>query len=715
MASSYTSAKLAPPISGATVDAFEIRPDQQLWYTIQVHPCPMVIPEIDTQPVPRKSYSIFRRHEDVVDFVERLEEEFPWLKAYQDESQNNSLSNFREMDRAWSSNRSRDGTTLFDASRSVRQQELDRYLQTLFTLESIVIQCHLVSEFFGTWKTDLQCLFRQEDQNPLGLHTISLLAPTPTKRPASSKSSSSAVDPRIRGNSSLSTPQWSLDNMSSSSSVDTSPAPSPTMPPSPENKRGCSLWDVRMDLLDSSAVDRCNIVSPPGSSFHSSYGSEYSDDASSYYTYASDDESDTYSMIMSKFPETPSTLQTSTSLQNLTGSIQRLPSPSSSFPTHFSSSSSPHFPLPQALPVAPSVASIVPQHKPPRSFGEGTLQSELSSPLNSIPPRTVSLVLSNPGSGVGPSIPHRRPSSLNPETRPRKVRQGHTRTPSNPINNACNNSCNNSTARISIPPKPATRLLAKAQAYVSSSPLSTSSPLTVPTRTISKPAQSITVQPQEKKAQVKASMSPTPRAMPKATTTGRAPLKPKPAKTSTAPLNIRAPTPAKRILTSQKPPSIVTDCMAGISNFTINLNATSGLVSSVCSNPHSPSESRPSQSIIATLNQVHAQNQLYAQKTTLAQQRQQPERFVATIKVVVNAHLIIALKILEETEFLLSVPDLRLRVMNKFRRMSMAIPDEFDLVWDGGNGSQVVLKNDEEIQKALRASINNKLTLRCVF
>jgi hypothetical protein len=47
--------------------------------------------------------------------------------------------------------------------------------------------------------------------------------------------------------------------------------------------------------------------------------------------------------------------------------------------------------------------------------------------------------------------------------------------------------------------------------------------------------------------------------------------------------------------------------------------------------------------------------------------------------------------------------------------MSMAIPDEFDLVWVGGDGAQVVLKNDEEIQKALKASANNKLTLRCIF
>ncbi|KAG0070958.1 hypothetical protein BGZ89_011998 [Linnemannia elongata] len=707
MSLSYTSAKLAPPISGATVDAFEIRPDQQLWYTILVHPCPMVIPGIDTQPIPSKSYRICRRHEDVVGFVEHLEEEFPWLKAYQDETQNTTLSSFREKERPWSSNRSRDGTTLFNSSRSLRQQQLDRYLQTLFTLESIVIQCHLVSEFFSVWKTDLQCHFSQEDLSAL----------PPSKSSASCNFSSSVVDPRTRRNSPLSTLSWPPDNMSSSSNVDTSPAPSPIMPPSPENKRGCFLWDVHMDHLDSSAFHRYNIVSPPGSSFHSSYGPEYNGDASGYYPYASDDESDTYSMIMSKFPEPPSTLQTSAFLQNLTEFFQRYPSPSPSSPATFSPSSSssfsPHLPLPTALSAAPPVISIIPQHTPPSSFGDGILQSEPSSPRESIPPRIASLVLSTPGSGVDPSISHRRPNSLNPEARSRIAHQSHTRAPSSPINNTFSSS--NSTASISIPPKPTTRSIGKAQAYVSSSPLSTGPPVTVPTRSISKPAQSITVQLQEKKAKEKSPLSPTLLVISKATTTSKAPLKLKPAKTDTAPLNPKTRTPAKRIPTNHKPPSIVTDCMAGISNFTINLNAPSGVVSPASSNPQSPSEFRPPQSIIATLNQAHVRKQQEAQKTALAQQRKQPERFVATIKVVVNAHMIFALKILEETGFLLTVPDLRLRVMNKFRRMSMAIPDEFDLVWDGGNGSQVVLKNDEEIQKALRASVNNKLTLRCIF
>ncbi|KAG0313296.1 hypothetical protein BGZ97_010321 [Linnemannia gamsii] len=175
MASSYYSAKLAPPISSATVDGFEFRRDQQLWFIIQVHPCPITIPGSESQPIPRKPYSIYRQYKDVVDFVERLEKEFPWLKAYQQDSQNNALPSFREKDPTWSSNRTRDGTTLFNPHRSQRKDELNRYLQTLFTLESIVIQCRLVSEFFGIWKTDLQFHLNQKDQDPLALHSFSMV------------------------------------------------------------------------------------------------------------------------------------------------------------------------------------------------------------------------------------------------------------------------------------------------------------------------------------------------------------------------------------------------------------------------------------------------------------------------------------------------------------------------------------------------------------
>ncbi|KAF9151633.1 hypothetical protein BG015_006417 [Linnemannia schmuckeri] len=739
MASSYSSAKLAPPISGAAVDAFEIGPDHQLWYNIQVHPCPMTIPGSNLPSVLRKSYSICRRHGDVADFVERLEEEFPWLKAYQDESQNNTLYSFREKGPTWSSNKSRDGTTLFDASRSLRQQELNRYFQTLFTLESIVIQCRLVSEFFGIWKTDFQFHLSQENQVSLALHSIAPVAPVSSKNSALDNGSSYCVDPRARSYSSLLTPSWSPDNMSSSSSAHFSPPTSPTMPSSPENKRGCFFWDTPLNLLDLSAINRRNIVSPPRSSFDSSCDSEDSDDASSYYSDASDGESDTYSMIMSKFPKPPYTLQTSTSLQNSRKFLQRCPSPSPSYFASSSSSSSSSLPLPllRTPPPSPPVIPIHPQHRPLKSFGEGTLQCELSSPLDSIPPRTASLVMNTLGSGMGPSISPRRPSSVNPEVPSHKAHQAHTRTPSNPINNTHNSNSNNnnnyihnnnnnsssssssnSTVSISIPPKSATRLIAKAQAYVSSSPFSTSPPLTVPARSISKPVQGIAVQPKEKKTKETTPLSLHPRVGSKAATITTAPLNPKPAKTSTAPLSPKAREPIKRILTSQKPPSIITDSISGISNFTINLNPSASLVSPASPNPQSISESRAPQSIIATLNQAHAQKQL-SSKVILAQQKrqqQQQDRFAATIKVVVNAHMIIALKILEEeTGFMLSVPDLRLRVLNKFRRMSMAIPDEFDLVWVGGDGSQVVLKNDEEIQKALKVSINNKLTLRCIF
>ncbi|KAG0313295.1 hypothetical protein BGZ97_010320 [Linnemannia gamsii] len=267
-------------------------------------------------------------------------------------------------------------------------------------------------------------------------------------------------------------------------------------------------------------------------------------------------------------------------------------------------------------------------------------------------------------------------------------------------------------------------------------PLPTSPPLTVPARTDSKPKQSVTVQQQQESLQKKTDedMTPvliTPRIGPKAVTVSTAPLNPKPARTSTAPLSPKVHDRNKRTLVGHKTPSYVTDSMSGISNFTINLQ-TGSLVSPPSRHPLSPTESFTDsrkqmhpQSIISLLNQTQAlpqqkyqpSNILMNSSGVVAQQQQQHlDMFVVTIKVVVNAHMIIALKIQEEeADFTLSVPDLRLRVLNKFRRMSMAIPDEFDLVWVGGDGAQVVLKNDEEIQKALKASANNKLTLRCIF
>ncbi|KAG0286453.1 hypothetical protein BGZ97_007440, partial [Linnemannia gamsii] len=53
-----------------------------------------------------------------------------------------------------------------------RKEELDRYLQELFTLGPIIAQSRLVAEFFGIWKTDMEIHLSQEDRDPLALHSV---------------------------------------------------------------------------------------------------------------------------------------------------------------------------------------------------------------------------------------------------------------------------------------------------------------------------------------------------------------------------------------------------------------------------------------------------------------------------------------------------------------------------------------------------------------
>ncbi|KAF9296348.1 hypothetical protein BGZ74_010384 [Mortierella antarctica] len=73
----YSGVKLAPPVQSASVEELERRScDQKVWYTIQVFPCHLVIPG-GNGTIPRKSYRIYRRYEDVADFADQLEEEFP--------------------------------------------------------------------------------------------------------------------------------------------------------------------------------------------------------------------------------------------------------------------------------------------------------------------------------------------------------------------------------------------------------------------------------------------------------------------------------------------------------------------------------------------------------------------------------------------------------------------------------------------------------------
>ncbi|KAF9136235.1 hypothetical protein BGW39_003680 [Mortierella sp. 14UC] len=712
MASSYSSAKLAPPVAGATVEALELGPDSQFWYTIQVQPCPMLILGSDAPPVPRRPYSIYRRYEDIVDFAERLEQEFPWLKTYTDGSQDNTLSFFRDNGPAWSLAWSHVGKPQSDTDFAIesekRKQALGLYLKQLFFLGSILSRCRLVSEFFGIWKTDLKFHLSQAHQDPLALHSVAYHRAPPVasalaKTLGLSNRSRASMQIGERRNSSASTPLWS-PSVSSPSSVSSSPLSTSS---SPGTKRAPYLWDALPSVLD--ACYRIS-ASPP---YHSN---DHEDsDGCSEFTEASA-ESD--NLILDKFPSPPHfAIKKATSLQNLWQIA-------SQYERYSLSSSSSPSPLSKVSTQAPSAVATMPaqQHTPTRSFGEGTLPSELA-PSDISPSRVTSL----------PSSQCRRTSVQHPGIRPVCCNHDHAK---------CRDG--NSDVSTSTVPKRASHLYSKQPAYVSSSPLSTNSPLTPSARSLTKSVEDIVhlldVSPSNLPEEPQQEGHHVQETNPIVPLVGDAPM------TSTAPLSPRI----RAYWKGHTAGSSVSSLPAVNLEFDAGFDLSSSLSSDV-KGPASPTDTcirkqRIHRGAVSFTNRKHPASILNNGHSSLSagkgnsatsnafvhyqHQAQQvtspapgasflaehPQGFAATIKVVVSADMIIALQILEEEPgFQLSVPDLRLRVMNKLRRMSMGVPDDFELMWTGWDGTRLLLKNDEELQRAFKTSMNNKITLRCIL
>ncbi|KAK3840364.1 MAG: hypothetical protein JOS17DRAFT_16882 [Linnemannia elongata] len=115
-----------------------------------------------------------------------------------------------------------------------------------------------------------------------------------------------------------------------------------------------------------------------------------------------------------------------------------------------------------------------------------------------------------------------------------------------------------------------------------------------------------------------------------------------------------------------------------------------------------------------------------------------------TFKIVVDADTIIALQVLEDSGFVLTMPELRSRVKAKLTKSNIQLPDKFDLLWTVPTNSMtlaspspstpmsgmsamsinqvgaaldqgVMLKTDEDLHRAIHASRNHKVTLRCTL
>ncbi|KAF9978674.1 hypothetical protein BGZ73_001029 [Actinomortierella ambigua] len=103
-----------------------------------------------------------------------------------------------------------------------------------------------------------------------------------------------------------------------------------------------------------------------------------------------------------------------------------------------------------------------------------------------------------------------------------------------------------------------------------------------------------------------------------------------------------------------------------------------------------------------------------------------------TFKIVVDADTIVALQVLEEPDFVLSLQELRRRIINKLQKSNIVLRDDFDLAWVPVQPAQyqtqqphpfgsaralskrvVPLETDEHLFQAMLASPSRKVTLRC--
>ncbi|KAF9282613.1 hypothetical protein BGZ68_005857 [Mortierella alpina] len=108
---------------------------------------------------------------------------------------------------------------------------------------------------------------------------------------------------------------------------------------------------------------------------------------------------------------------------------------------------------------------------------------------------------------------------------------------------------------------------------------------------------------------------------------------------------------------------------------------------------------------------------------------------VTTFKIVLDADTIVALQVIEDQKFILTLPDLKNRVKNKLLKSNIQLPEKFDLLWSTPSSSPstpvsatsfsstsstylnagTALRTDEELHRAIHTSKNHKVTLRCSF
>ena len=185
LAGPYVGVKLAPTISKLRVLAVERRPsDSHFWYTLQIHPAPVSLPARpntdNTSPTPvrlnikKKPYTVYRRHEDVLEFARRL------LAAFQNRRpvvliDLPPLAQSHDIDHMLCFDNQEHSVHEYEEALGnveyILMEQVDALIQKVARLPGALLQDKVIREFFGIWRSDLDYKLTRNLSDPIALTT----------------------------------------------------------------------------------------------------------------------------------------------------------------------------------------------------------------------------------------------------------------------------------------------------------------------------------------------------------------------------------------------------------------------------------------------------------------------------------------------------------------------------------------------------------------
>ncbi|KAG0038477.1 hypothetical protein BGZ82_000096 [Podila clonocystis] len=733
----YSAAKLAPPVAGANVEEYvRGREDGKAMYIIQVHPHNVNLPFLDMMPIPRKTYSIYRRYEDIIGFAEQLEEEFPWLRTDQVSGHPpSSCLRDKSFSPPWLVLKARSPSPVCNGELECtqRKESLNRYLTELFAYSPVVTQSRLVAEFFGIWKTDLEFRLNHRDDDPLALHSLFTL-PFQTASPQSSTAPGTPPSPALSDvsmdvNSKLSEPVSPGQMSSSAGTIFPSPPSSPGM--SAASSRKGSLWspaEATPASLSTKALSHKSsfpkLPSPSGS-FYDSDGSDddgednesHNDDESdnsgtdSEYDSGSDESSSHGSLSSESVYERVESVEDFNSLLHLPSAKLRKLRKAVSLQNLRGRNPIP-IPPRASSPRRERIVVVFPEeHRKPVNDVETDghtstrVDSSIASDRFSLQPTFAEghrQIQNLPNFEPVPITKHSKHSSLTLSDRPLQTvaKQRHKHPYQDPCHAQTGKSSSASSTQSlgpsSSPPEPP-------QPWLSRVKCQSSEKRAILHRFLTSPGKDSALN-----IATKASAS----------TATLVPYK----KLAASPVSISGPNHRSQSSTCDDADEVrqwtsltkTTSKPAGerLSCTSTMKHASSSALFHHSSRPSSPfsrfnflscpSSSTPS---LACPDSIDSATESPTLSETAFPGSLLAGNFSFTFKIILDEETILALQVIEDDpNFVLSVPDLRLRVAKKLTRSQVDVSEAFDLVWSTWNGEQVVLKNDEELKRAVQAA-----------